>query len=505
MKRTLTLFSTVLLLASLLPALSQAATPKIGGPCQSSGQWMGVAGKVLYCVKSGNKLVWSGQQPKQSGAGGGSQQSSAPSAGAPCSQLNQQTATIPDAVLMGKTFTCIQSGKKLIWNSGETTLWNGLTGATSISCKGTSTKLTAGIVDPTKVAYFRPLGGMEGAHVTPTDHGYVYYSKDTAGNFHAPDGTWLVNSPADGSIISVGDFQTTNDYPYPDYRVIISHSCNLFSVFIHVGKLIGPAANILQLLKGGQWEGNIPIKSGEVFSDDSANGGFDYSLYDQTKKLTGLDTPSFAGSPSELYVANILDYLPASLKPAYEAKFLSTTAPIGGKIDWNVAGSAQGDWFVENTNGFRGLNTANAVTYYQQCHVYTATHLAIAPDSIVRNAFIFSFGAWAGGCAHRFVSKDPTFDPSKITSASGTVVIELAEIGFVDAKGAPLASLDAQGAPVDRGYLPKGYQIVPGDTVQGLLAIRLNKDNSLTVEQFPGVTSKSSFTGFDAQAQTYVR
>jgi hypothetical protein len=513
MKRTLTLFSAVFLLASLVPALSQAARPKIGGPCQSSSQWIGNgAGKVLYCVKSGNKLVWSGQKAKQSPkptrkstpkqfpkptptpteSGGGSQGTWAPSAGAPCPQLNQQTATIPDAVLMGKTFTCIQSGKKLVWNNGETTLWNGITGATTISCKGTSTNLTAGIVDPTKLAYIKPLGGMSGAHVLPIDHIYVIYPNFATGGSHVADPTRPITSPAGGSIIDVGDFQIGNNYPYPDYRVTISHSCNLFSIFTHVSKLIGPAADILHHLTNGHWEGNIPIKSGEAFADASI--AFEYTLFDQTKKLTGLDTPSFAGSPAELYVANILDYLPASLEPAYEAKFLSTTAPIGGKVDWNVVGSAQGDWFVENTNGFRGIGDPGLPTYGSPCDLYTKTDLAIVPDNIARKTFIYSFGDWAG-CWGQFVSKDPTIDSSKITSASGTVVIELAELGYVDAAG----------ARVDPGNPPKDYLIVPGDTVKGLLAIRVNADNSLTVEKLPGATSKSSFTGFDAQAQTYVR
>ena len=98
---------------------------------------------------------------------------------------------------------------------------------------------SAGIGDATQWSHVVPLGAMVGTHVTPVDHIYIYYPKGT--NNSAP-GTFKVTSPADGTIVGIEDFQKSNGYPYPDYRIVIAHSCDLYSVFIHVGELQGPAA-----------------------------------------------------------------------------------------------------------------------------------------------------------------------------------------------------------------------------------------------------------------------
>ena len=45
----------------------------------------------------------------------------------------------------------------------------------------------------------------------------------------------------------------------------------------------------------------------------------------------------------------------------------------------------------------------------------------------------------------------------------------------------------------------------PGEKVEGVLAIRLNADGTMTVQKMPGATSASAFTGFTSDALTYVR
>ena len=365
-------------------------------------------------------------------------------------------------------------------------------------CSGTSTKITHGIIDPEKVSYFVPMGAMLTSHITPIDHIYAYFPGDAGQPISKPSGSYLVTSPAAGHIISVEDFSKTNGYPYADYRVVIAHSCNLYSVFIHVGQLTGAAASIVSKIGSRGWSGKVAVKGGAVFADDSKNPNFDYSLFDGTKKLKGFaNTKSYAQmDPWKPWTADILSYLPQSLKSAYEEKFLSITAPIGGKIDWDVLKSAQGNWFVVNTNGYRGVGTqaASFDNHGKVAHGYWDTHLAIAPDAIDRKTTIFSIGDWEG-CPCQFVSKDPTITGLTITSSSGVTVIELTEFEFYSPAG----------ERVDRGRPTKGYKVVSSGPVVGLLALQVNADGTMKVEKLPGKTSRSEFTNFSRSAKVYTR
>ena len=366
-------------------------------------------------------------------------------------------------------------------------------------CSGTSTKITHGIIDPEKVSYFVPMGAMLTSHITPIDHIYAYFPGDAGQPISKPSGSYLVTSPAAGQIISVEDFSKTNQYPYPDYRVVISHSCNLYSVFIHVGKLTGAAASIVSKIGSrGDWSGKVSVKGGAVFADDSKNPNFDYSIFDGTKKLKGFINLKSYGQAEQWkpWTADILNYLPQSIKSAYEEKFLSTTAPIGGKIDWDISKSAQGNWFIENTNGYRGVAKLGA-SYNNHGKVARGTwdtHLAIAPDAIDRNTTIFSIGDWEG-CPCQFVSKDPTITGLTITSSSGVTVIELTEFEFYLPTG----------ERVDRGRPTKGYKVVSSGPVVGLLALQVNADGTMKVEKLPGKTSRSEFTNFSKSAKIYTR
>ena len=63
----------------------------------------------------------------------------------------------------------------------------------------------------------------------------------------------------------------------------------------------------------------------------------------------------------------------------------------------------------------------------------------------------------------------------------------------------------ADGTPFDSMRPVKGYTVHPGEKVEGVLAIRLNADGTMTVQKMPGATSASAFTGFTSDALTYVR
>ena len=101
---------------------------------------------------------------------------------------------------------------------------------------------------------------------------------DQNGNSTASAGSYLVHTPAAGHIVTVDDFR------------------------------IGIA-------------------------DDPLNAGFDYSLFDQTKRLKGFSNmQSYVGQDAwKPFTVDLLDDLPEPLKSPYQSKFLRTIAPIGGK------------------------------------------------------------------------------------------------------------------------------------------------------------------------------
>ncbi len=120
-------------------------------------------------------------------------------------------------------------------DGGESTLAQ-IVGSGQCDKSSTVSKYGASIGDTSKMSHIYPMGGMIQTHITPVDHIYVYYPQTSEDHSVAAD-SYLVISPADGIISNIEDFQKTNNYPYPDHRVVVEHSCNLYSVFIHIGAL----------------------------------------------------------------------------------------------------------------------------------------------------------------------------------------------------------------------------------------------------------------------------
>jgi len=352
---------------------------------------------------------------------------------------------------------------------------------------------SAGIGDAAQWSHIVPLGAMISTHVTPVDHIYVYYPQGTE---NSPMGTFSITSPADGTIVSVEDFRKTNDYPYPDYRVVIAHSCDLYSVFIHVGELQGVTAEAASAAAAsGSWSGSIAVKSGEVIADESQAPGFDFSTFATDAAVEMLNPSSYYQMESwKPYTANPFDYFPADVKSAYEAKSLRTVDPIGGTIFYDRDGTAQGMWFVKDTNGYRGKGDQKA-SYNNHGKVargYWDTHLAFAPDNVDPKSFIYSIGDWEG-CPCQFLSVG-NVDPSTVTAGGAPTVVDLVEYSYV----AP------DGTPMDPNRPVRGYTLTPGASIVGSVAFQVNSDGTMTVEKRPGKDA-SSFTGFGADALTYVR
>jgi hypothetical protein len=85
-------------------------------------------------------------------------------------------------------------------------------------------------------------------------------------------------------------------------------------------------------------------------------------------------------------------------------------------------------------------------------------------------------------------------NPTSVKAGGEPTVVDLVEFSY----NAP------DGSRMDPSQPLRGYKLAPGNKVVGSVAFQVNDDGSMTVEKRPGKDA-ASFTGFSADALTYVR
>ncbi len=347
----------------------------------------------------------------------------------------------------------------------------------SCSAKPGDANLTAGFANATEIAYIVPYGLMTMAHITPVDHMYIYYPSQTA----RATTDYPILSPGDGYVRSVQKLDS-------DYRIVIEHSCDVWSVFIHAQTLTGPIASLegqVTFQKG--WYGSIAIKAGEAFATDGAQPGYDYSLHDNRVTLPGLRPASYAQAETwKLHTVDPFDYIPEPKKSELLAKDLRAATPRGGKIDYDAAGKATGNWFVVGTNGYAGdpKNNTTGPISPTQMRGYWDTHLALAPNPIDPTHFMASIGNYAGTAVQYVLDQDP----AAITVSAGALALKLYAFEYKKPDGTSILN-DPQNAAYAAGVTVK-----PGTDVVGVLLVQLQADGSLKVEKRPGAAASTSTT-----------
>ena len=328
-------------------------------------------------------------------------------------------------------------------------------------------------VDLSKIAFILPMGGMIGNHVTPIDHQY----------YVTPDFGWAesiqvdVYSPADGKVTSI---QHMGNFDYDDYRFVVEHSATLSSVYIHVDLLSAELAAYAP--SNGQYVNtDIAVSAGEILGNYS--GSVDYNIVDTNVTLTGFIEPdSYIAEPWKIHTPDPFDYFNNTIQSTLIAKSLRTEAPVGGKIDHDIDGRLVGNWFLENTNGYAGLDSNN----------YWLGHLAFAYDYIVPSHIIASFGDYAGQQKQFGVSGNSP-DPADVSVAVGLVKYDLVSYEYYN--GA---------TRWDRSTLVKGLTMQNDTFVDGVVLVQLVEDRRLKMEIFHGQSS-TSVSGFTGAALFYVR
>lgn len=355
------------------------------------------------------------------------------------------------------------------------------------ACKDRKVSFTSGPMPASQLSYIEPLGKVSDGHVTPTDHVYLH-----GADFNAGANAYDAIMPADGTVVEVsampGQYigDTNQQTAAEDHRLVISHSCRYYSIFIHVHRL----DPILQQAVGDLTPNTSKRVSMELKAGDKlgkvGGSGFDWTAVDTSKKLAGFISPElYQGEPWKIHTISPFDLYAGSLRRELESKSLRTFSPLGGKIDWDQRGRLIGNWFRAGSGGYSGQTGNNAGRYWDG-------HLSVAPDYIDGKTIIISIGNW-GGTAKQMAAKS-NFNPANISAGSGPVKVELTPLSYNLADGSPWAG----GAPA------KGMKVSTSGPTAGIILFEVQKGEKLRVEKFIGKTAEqvSSFTG---AAETYER
>ena len=128
-------------------------------------------------------------------------------------------------------------------------------------------------------------------------------------------------------------------------------------------------------------------------------------------------------------------------------------------------------------------------------NAYAWSHLAIARHAVQPAKWIFSIGWWKDerGDPGQWLMDVSTGqpEPSALTPDSGVVVYRLQHIG-------------TSTPPTGNAPMPINYDVVPFGT-EGLVAVQVNADGTLTIEPRPGAQDPATFANFSAARRTYRR
>ena len=348
-------------------------------------------------------------------------------------------------------------------------------------------RFTAAPADPDDLSHIYPLGLMTGSHVTPVDHQYYYWA-----SLDVPVGQYTVHSPADGVVVEVG-------YQPPDYRVIIEHSCDVYTIWIHLEQLAGPLARLDgKVLSSRPHYERISVSAGELLAYDGGTNGFDFSVHDGRVILPGFARPNtYVAESWKVHTVDPYDVFDEPVRSRLLTKNVRQVEPLGGKIDHDVPGRLIGNWFVEGTNGYAGIIRSSGPVSPDQEVGYWSTHLAIAPDAIDPSAIIVSMPSFGDHRAQVAIgSLHP--HPADVAVETGLVKYELVGWGYVRRSTGEHWS----------GITRPAYEDIIVETypqhVDGTVLFQLLANHRLKFEAFPGMRA-GEVAGFTSKATIYER
>lgn len=358
-------------------------------------------------------------------------------------------------------------------------------------CTGTAKpQLTALPMRLAGFGFIIPYGVMVGGHVTPIDH--QYYSPII---FDSPTGAYNVYAMADSHIVDIGtrthkgQGQNANR-TVTDYRLVFSVSCHLLYYYDLVNSLSPSIKKTYDAFKkphSGQ-SLNIPVKSGQLIGKIGGQT-LDFAVWDMETRLAGFINPAhYTAEAWKIHTADPLNYVSPKVKTQMLSKYIRTTKPISGKIDYDIDGRLSGTWFQRGTNGYAGKISHGQSGYW-------SGHLVFAPNWWDPTKYIISIGNWTPD-ASQFAILGNTPKPKTVSQATGLVKYDLVQ--FRDY----VASSDT---PWDDMTWPNSSIVLhPLSDIQGCLLAQMTGRRTMKAQKFQG-TACSNVAGFTSAAINYER
>ena len=344
---------------------------------------------------------------------------------------------------------------------------------------------------PELITAIMPMGKVapDSGHVTPTDHLYIHRDPPKG------EDTDYVLAPADGAIVGIQRFPEdphliSGDWSspkVPDYRVVIMHSCSLFTIFIHLGEFAADiAVQTGEIPLNGQWSAGqsppIEIKAGQPIAKFGGDSN-DWSVHDADPILPGFVVPEhYEMEEWKIHTIDPFTLYDDPVKSALIAKVIREIEPIAGKIDYDVEGTIAGNWFLDGTVDYRG-NVPVGTPRYWDGHLYIG-YGYIDPTQI-RISIGFLTDISRDMCnicrgAYGVRGNDPY--PDTVTSASGIIKYEL----------------------MSRNEQSKWIREQVGDVSLGTLLVEHLGDRTIRIEMVVGMAPQD-VSGFSDNARLYRR
>lgn len=350
---------------------------------------------------------------------------------------------------------------------------------------------TSMIMPAEELDYTIPQGRMLSTHVTPTDHGYVYILVNDIPLAERTEDDYVpVYAPAAGEVIEISELSPES------IRLVIAHGCDVYTVYIVLNRLSGVLAEYQEELETtGRVSTQISVQAGDILGEQR-DSPLDFEVHDGTTWLAGFESPfSYMREAWKPYTVDPLDYFTPALADILEITLIRDEAPRWGIIDHDVAGTAAGNWFLSGTLGYSGrtieeVSSATATLPGGDPagkNTYVWSHLAIAPHWALPQNWVYSTGWWqdeAGDPAQYCLDTTDKSAPSVLTPEDDVQVYLLRKL---------LNERD-----VTDGNLCDS-------TINGIVAMRVNGDETLSVEPVPGAQSTMDFTAFSDDVRTYRR
>jgi len=497
------------------PATSMNNTPQKDGPCDGVDTKTTIDGVEAICkMNSAGGLSW---QAADAQSGSTNQPS-----GNPQVQVGAACDTPGKSMFVNELYVCKNGkwgyplpgdlpasldGSKPDWYPALDTLVNH--GQPPAQCTPRDVTFTHSFLPVDQLDSSIPHGAMIYDHVTPIDHAYIGIKPQRIAPNARTDADYLpIMAPADGVIIDVSSLGSPTSH-----RVVINHGCGVYTVYMVVNQLTGLLADVAATVASqGYVSTTIPIKAGEEFGRQRDNP-LDFNVWAADSWLTGFANPmAYIYAESwKPYTADPTRFFTPALAATYTNIMQRTSEPRWGKIDYDVVGSASGNWYLAGTVGYSG----RPITDYEDArepvrggqvpgkNTYAYGHLAIAPHEVATSVWVFSTGWWqdpAGDPRQAFfVIADNQPTPDQLTQADGVVVYGLGDGQRLNVDGSPI-KIDPNNSNTP---LPIGYTITVGPAFASV-ALQVNDDGSLSVELFPTEPTKK-VSQLSDQKRTYQR